>query len=106
MSYIDIFIQALPDLYSPSNTDGWIACVVAENKNAPLQQRFLERLERAPGSELHVMNYGSMKGSPALQKSLCDLLKRTFVSSESVSLQPHNMVVMSGCTACIDSLVR
>lgn len=52
------------------------------------------------------MNYGSMKGSPALQKSLCDLLKRTFVSSESVSLQPHNMVVMSGCTACIDSLVR
>ena len=87
-----------------SNTDGWIACVVAENKNAPLQRRLLQRLEGAPDSDLSVMNYGSMKGSHALQTSLCDLLKRTFVQSDHVTLDPGNMVVMSGCTACIDSL--
>ena len=104
LSYIDEFIQALPDLYSSSNTDGWIACVVAENKNAELQRRLLQRLEEAPESGISVMNYGSMKGSHALQVSLCELLKRTFVRSDHVTLEPGNMVVMSGCTACIDSL--
>lgn len=104
MSYIDEFIQALPDLYSSSNTDGWIACVVAENKNAELQRRLLQRLEEAPESDLSVMNYGSMKGSHALQRSLCELLERTFVRSHRVTLEPSNMVVMSGCTACINSL--
>jgi len=99
-----VFIQALQDLYTSSNTDGWIACVVAENKNAVLQRRLLKRLEEAPASDLSVMNYGSMKGSHALQTALCGLLKRTFVRSDHVTLDPHNMVVMSGCTACIDSL--
>lgn len=51
------------------------------------------------------MNYGSMTGSMALKRAICDLLKRTFVNSPSVRLDPDRMAVLSGCTACIDALV-
>ena len=105
LSYIDAFIAALPDLYAADkNPTGFIAMVVAENKCQRLQQRFLQRMAEVPLPDVAVMNYGSMTGSPALKRALCDLLKRTFVDSPSVRFKPDNMAVLSGCTACIDAL--
>ncbi len=102
LSYIDVFISALPDLWSPENTRGWIAAVVAENKLSG-NELFLERMLQAPRPDLSVMNYGNMKGIPQCQKAICDLMNRTFIPD--VHLKPDNLCIMSGCTSVIDSLV-
>jgi 1-aminocyclopropane-1-carboxylate synthase len=102
LSYIDVFISSLGDLYSNVNTDGWIACVVAENKLSG-NKKFLERLQQAPQAGVEVMNYGNMKGMHSLQNALCNLMSRTFVPG--IALNSHNMCVLSGCTSVIDSLV-
>lgn len=105
LSYIDVFIKAIPDLWSPENPDGWIAAVVAENKLRG-NKLFLEQMVSMQQSSIPdqtVMNYGNMKGFPQLQKAFCDLMNRTFVPG--VPLTPGNMCILSGCTAVVDSLV-
>lgn len=102
LSYIDVFIRAMPDLWSPDNRDGWIAVVVAENKLSG-NKMFLDRMLAAPAPDQSVMNYGNMKGAFQCQKAICDLMNRTFVPR--VSLTPQNLCIMSGCTSIIDSLV-
>ena len=102
LSYIDVFINAIPDLWSAENADGWIAAVVAENKLSG-NGLFLDRMLQASKPDQSVMNYGNMKGTWQCQKAICDLMNRTFVPE--VSLDPQNLCIMSGCTSVIDSLV-
>lgn len=102
LSYIDAFIRALPDLWSPKNTKGWIAAVVAENKLSG-NELFMERMLQASRPDLSVMNYGNMKGLPQCQKAICDMMNRTFIPN--VPLNPEQLCIMSGCTSVVDSLV-
>lgn len=101
LSYIGVFIQAMPDLWSSDNPDGWIAVVVAENKLSG-NKLFLDRMFQAPPADQSVMNYGNMKGMTQCQRAVCELMNRTFIPK--VVLRPENLCILSGCTAVIDSL--
>ena len=86
---------------SPSNPQGWIPLVVAENKlNNDL---ILNRMNQVHSFPTWVMNYGGFKGTIQLQSSFATLLNRTFVPREPV-LDPNNFCILSGCTGVLEAL--
>lgn len=91
---------ALTVCRSPTNNRGWIPLVVAENKLG--NQLVLDRMSQVTSFPAWVMNYGGMKGSPALQAALADLLQRTFVPEPT--LDPESMCILAGCSGILDHL--
>lgn len=85
---------------SPTNPKGWIPLVVAENKLG--NQLVLDRMSQVTSFPAWVMNYGGMKGSPALQMALAELMQRTFVPKPT--LDPQNVCILAGCSGILDHL--
>ena len=67
--------------------------MVAENKLS--NDKVLARMSAVTSYPSWVMNYGGMKGSPALQAALAGLMNRTFVPYPE--LDPQNMCILAGC---------
>ena len=85
---------------SPSNTDGWIPLVVAENKLS--NELMLERLNKVQNVPKHVLNYGGMKGMESLQHAVVSLMQDTFVPEPE--LDPNCVCLLSGASAILDSM--
>lgn len=97
--WIACLATPLPTCRSPTNREGWIPLVMAENKLG--NDAVLQRMALVPPAPAWVMNYGSMKGAPGLQAALAALMNHTFIK---VPLLPENICISSGCSAILDNL--
>ena len=100
LSYIDIFLEALGNQWSPSNNTGYIVLLIAENKlTTELVSKRFRQVKSVPDD---VFAYNSFRGAPEFRSAVAQYAELTFASG--CTIDPEDLSISSGCGAVIDNI--
>lgn len=100
-SYFPQFEQAMQRPWTPSDPDGCIVMVVAENRLA--SDMFLERLHRCQPADKGDLYYSNFRGTPRFRESIAHFMSRCVVSKAN-PIAADNLAVGNGCGTVLDNL--
>ncbi|CAG9461444.1 unnamed protein product [Pedinophyceae sp. YPF-701] len=103
LSYLNIFLESMANLWSEKNSEGWISLTVAENKF--LSNMIAERMNSVPALPSASLGYDNMKGTEKLREAVSAFANRTFLSGCARPATADDVCISAGCGAIIDNLV-
>ncbi|KDD72941.1 class I/II aminotransferase, partial [Helicosporidium sp. ATCC 50920] len=100
-SYISLLEKAFADLWDPSNPEGWILAMVAENKL--MAARVRERLHEAQCEPLPpwVMCYTDIKGHPPVRETVARFLASRVLGSPAAA---DEVCLSAGVASLLDNV--
>ena len=114
LSYIDVFVKALGDLWAPANPKGYIVLLIAENKLTT--EVLSKRMKKVTSVGNEVFCYDSFRGTLAFRSAVASYATTTFAKGcemdpehlaiwvdENVGLVAHLIVTISTATSRLAS---
>ena len=100
LSYIDVFVKALGDLWAPANPKGYIVLLVAENKLTT--EVLSKRMKKVTSVGNEVFCYDSFRGTLAFRSAVASYATTTF--AKGCEMDPEHLAISAGCGAVIDNV--